>query len=272
MKFVGIDLAWSEENPSGVALINSHGKLVRASGEITTNEDICQFARLDDKEDAIVTIDAPLIVRNSKGQRPVETLLTTIFGPYDAAPFPANLSNPAFRKEGRIQRLVRLLESLGYSNRPEVQRQQPQRGFLEVFPSPAQVILFPCRNRSGHTHCRALRFKPKTRRTWAEIHSEWEIYRARLRSLQYKKPAITFSADVRQAINVDVTAYRAGSYKYFDDLLDGIFCAYLAYYFWYWGDKGRWIAGAMESGNVVLPRCQLVNCLLESKKAPASRG
>lgn len=265
MKFVGIDLAWSEENPSGVAIIDSHGKLNRASGGVRTNEDICHFARLDDKEDAVVTIDAPLIVRNSKGQRPVKTQLTTIFGPYDAAPFPANLSNPAFQEKGRIQRLVKLLEGLGYANQPEVQRQQGQRVFLEVFPSPALVLLFPCRNRKGHTHCRALRYKPKPRRTWAEMHSEWEIYRARLRSLQYAKPALSFSRDVQRAINVDITAHTGGDYKYFDDLLDGIFCAYLAYYFLHFGSGKYSVVGDMNTGYVALPQCRLAGCPLEIK-------
>ena len=81
MKFVGIDIAWSERNPSGAAVIDSEGKLVRASGNLCTNQDLCEFAGLRDREDAVVAIDAPLIVNNAAGQRPVERQLTEIFGP-----------------------------------------------------------------------------------------------------------------------------------------------------------------------------------------------
>jgi len=45
-------------------------------------------------------------------------------------------------------------------------------------------------------------------------------------------------------------------------LLDGIFCAYLAYYFWYLGEKGYYVVGNNDAGCVTLPRCQLEKCPL----------
>ena len=262
MKFVGIDLAWSERNQSGVAVIDPRGRLVRASAEVKTNEEILEFARLDGPEDAIVTIDAPLIVKNAKGQRPVERELTRIFGPYDAAPYPANLSRPAFREGGRARRLVKMLEGHGFRQSPEVQKQRSQRIFLEVFPSPSLVILFPCHTHSAHTHCRPLRYKHKPNRPWAEVHSEWEIYRARLRSLECREPTLSFAPDVKSTIGIDITQYKGARYKPFDDLLDGVLCSYLAHYFWYWGREGSWVLGDMKTGYIVLPRCQVQKCLL----------
>lgn len=262
MKFVGIDIAWSERNPSGVAVIESSGMLIRASGALRSNNDICEFAGLSGGEAAIVAIDAPLIVKNADKQRPVERQLTQIFGPYDAGPYPANLSNAAFQPTGRIQRIVRHLESLGFTNEPRVRKRRSQRVFLEVFPSSAQVILFPCVTHSGHTHCRSPRYKHKPGRSWLEVQSEWDIYRARLRSLQTKDPAIKLSSYASKALSIDVSELSGVRYKIMDDLADGIFCAYLAYYFWYWRDKRTWIAGDTEDGYVVLPRCELSNCPL----------
>ena len=46
-----------------------------------------------------------------------------------------------------------------------------------------------------------------------------------------------FTASSKQ-IGIDVTEFNGARYKQFDDLLDGIFCAYLAYYFWYWETRG----------------------------------
>lgn len=48
--------------------------------------------------------------------------------------------------------------------------------------------------------------------------------------------------------------------KALDDLPDGIFCSYLAYYFWYWGADRSWVVGDMDTGYVALPRCQLPHC------------
>lgn len=148
----------------------------------------------------------------------------------------------------------------GFRQSPEVKRQQSQRTFLEVFPSPALVMLFPCHTHSSHTHCRPLRYKHKRGRTWAEVHSEWEIYRARLRSLECREPALTLAPEVKKAIGIDITEFKGSRYKPFDDLLDGILCAYLAYYFWHWGREGYWVVGDAASGYIVLPRCQVQKC------------
>jgi predicted RNase H-like nuclease len=260
MKFVGIDIAWSEHNLTGVAVIELDGTVVRASGSLLTNEDVCTFAELRDREDAVVAIDAPLIVNNAEKQRPVELQLAKLFGPYDAGPYPANLSNPAFQPTGRIQQFVKLLESSGFEQRPHVLKQEPQRTFLEVFPSPAQVILFPCRTHNGHTHCRPLRYKHKAGRSRLEAQCECDMYRARLRFLQTLEPALKFAPDVQKTLNVDVPSLTGARYKALDDMLDGIFCAYLAYYFWYWGEERCTVVGDLNTGYVTLPRCSLPNC------------
>ena len=260
MKFVGSDIAWSEKNLSGVAVIDAGGTVIRASGNVRTNEEICGFAELGEGQDAVIAIDAPLIVRNEDKQRPVERELTQLFGLYEAAPYPANLSNPVFRKSGRIQQLVTILERLGFEQRPSVKKQQAQRVVLEVFPSPAQVILFPWINHNGHGHCRPPRYKYKPKRSWTETQCEWEIYRARLLSLRAKEPALKFPVEVKNLLNVDSEGHTGVRYKILDDLLDGILCAYLAYYFWYWGDARCWIVGEMNTGYIMLPRCNLPYC------------
>jgi predicted RNase H-like nuclease len=262
LKFVGIDLAWSERNPSGVAVIDSEGVVQRASAALQTNDEICQFADLDSAEGAVIAIDAPLTVTNLSGQRPVEKELNSIFGLYDAAPHSANLSNPNFQETGRIRRLTHRLVELGFAQTAVISKQTPPRVFLEVFPAPSLVVLFPCHLHTEHTHCRPPRYKYKSGRHWPEVHSEWEIYRARLRSLECREPVLRFSADVRNQTSVDITKFKGVRYKAFDDLLDGILCAYLAYYFWHWGEDGCRVVGEPATGSVTLPKCRLDDCLL----------
>jgi len=209
-----------------------------------------------------LSIDAPLIVRNANKSRPVEQELTRIFWPYDAAPYPANLSNPAFREGGRIQQFVRSLGQEGFVQRTTVPKDLKQRTFIEVFPSPAQVMLFPAQNRLQHIHCCGLPYKAKQGRPWSEVHSQWDIYRARLRSLQYRHPGVKFAPDVNRQIGIDITQFVGAQYKKFDDLLDGIFCAYLAYYFWQMGEEACWVIGDLEHGCVTVPKCALPGCTL----------
>jgi len=270
LKFVGIDLAWGEHKPSGAAIINEGGIIERARADLRTTEEICDFAGLASGNGAVIAIDAPLIVKNATGQRPVEMQLTSIFGRYDAGPHSSNRSNPNFQEAARIQRLAHLLGNLGFSQQTTAQKQQSQRTFLEVFPSPALVILFPCHLHSTHTHCRPPRYKHKRARSRPELCSEWEIYRARLRSLECREPALKFSPEVNKQIGIDVTEFKGGRYKQFDDLLDGIFCAYLAHYVWYWGEDGCWVVGDLETGCVTLPRCRLSNCPLHANAMLAS--
>jgi len=78
-----------------------------------------------------------------------------------------------------------------------------------------------------------------------------------------------FTASSKQ-IGIDITEFKGGGYKQFDDLLDGIFCAYLAYYFWYGGSDRTWVIGDLETGCVTLPRCRLSNCPLHANAMLAS--
>jgi predicted RNase H-like nuclease len=47
---------------------------------------------------------------------------------------------------------------------------------------------------------------------------------------------LKLSTQARKALDIDVLELTGVRYKILDDLVDGIFCAYLAYYFWYWGE------------------------------------
>jgi cytidine deaminase len=42
--------------------------------------------------------------------------------------------------------------------------------------------------------------------------------------------------------------------KDYEDKLDGLFCAYLAYYFWYWGWERNEVFGDLKSGYILNPK------------------
>src|SRR5215211_9114085 len=72
MHFVGLDLAWGEKNQTGVAVIDSGGRLLHVGGaqdDASIEAAIAPYAT----NDCLVAIDAPLIVKNEIGFRPCET-------------------------------------------------------------------------------------------------------------------------------------------------------------------------------------------------------
>ena len=95
MYFVGLDLAWGERNPTGVAVVDDKGALVNISAQ-TDDASILAAIRPYVADDCVVGIDAPLIVTNPTGNRPCEAALNKDFAKFQAGAHPANQSKPEF--------------------------------------------------------------------------------------------------------------------------------------------------------------------------------
>ena len=74
MYFVGLDLAWGERKPTGVAVVDDAGKLVQL-GAATDDTSIRAAVAPYVQGDCLVAFDAPLVVNNPTGQRPSEAAL-----------------------------------------------------------------------------------------------------------------------------------------------------------------------------------------------------
>ena len=96
MHFVGLDLAWGEKNNTGVAVVDSDGRLLYV-GAAHDDESIEAAVEPYVSNDCLVAIDAPLIVRNPTGSRPCEAALNRDFHAFEAGAHPANTANPAFK-------------------------------------------------------------------------------------------------------------------------------------------------------------------------------
>ena len=93
MYFVGLDLAWGEKNQTGVAAIDSDGRLLHvgaAQDDASIIDAIAPFTG----DECLVAIDAPLIVSNSTGYRPAEMKFNRDFQKFDAGACPAFTDNP----------------------------------------------------------------------------------------------------------------------------------------------------------------------------------
>jgi len=231
MRFIGIDLAWSERNNSAAAVIHAHGKqgnLANWSEYLGNNDEIIRFI-FDNAgaSAAIVAIDAPLLVPNQTGTRPCDRELTGEFRKYHAGTFPANRQKwERLGQKVRGEELVRRLTALNFSHNPCIARQAKIRRVVEVYPHPAAIVLFnlPC----------ILKYKARQGRSLEDRQKE----------LSRLQEFITELSQATPALKIDKPTFRnpaslsSNDFKIHEDLLDAILCAYIAYHAWYWGPEG----------------------------------
>ena len=135
MYFAGVDLAWAGRNPTGVAVVDADGVLVRVCA---VRDDVDVLAALHPyvQGDCVVGFDAPLVVTNPTGQRPAEAALNRDFRKYEAGAHPANTGKPEFADGPRAARLAHAL-NLQVDTSAAVRRRA-----IEVYPHAATVALF----------------------------------------------------------------------------------------------------------------------------------
>jgi predicted RNase H-like nuclease len=236
-RFLGLDLAWSERNPSGVAALDADGRIVDVRADLRDDAALLRWVRAQIGKRGVIGIDMPTIVRNSSGSRSCERELGAVFRRAHAAPHPANLRR--FPDGGRARRLIDALRAQGVVEALDVRPADPRIVALEVFPHPAHVRLFGLE--------RVFKYKKKAR-AWPAVLAEWSRYRAALGSLAAADPPLVLDA----AIPVAVTC---AGYKRWDDTLDAISCAYVAAFVWRWGIGAPHVRvfGDLEDGYIVVP-------------------
>jgi predicted RNase H-like nuclease len=112
---------------------------------------------------------------------------------------------------------------------------------FEVFPHSAMVVIFKLKE--------ILKYKPKRNRPYHLRWQEFETYQSCLKSLENRKPSLNLPHDI---INTNVRALKGKALKQYEDLLDAIFCAYIAYY--YWSNPGKCLViGDLNDGYIVTP-------------------
>ncbi|MBD5654843.1 MAG: DUF429 domain-containing protein [Candidatus Eremiobacteraeota bacterium] len=238
VRFLGLDLAWSDRNPSGVAALDGDGRIIDARADIVADADILAWVRGHLGPTTAIGIDMPTIVRNRTGARRCERDLARDFGRYHAAPHPANLGR--FPDAGRARHLLDALRDDGVTERLTLGPGWRGRFAFEVFPHPAHVRLFGLDA--------IFRYKKKNR-PWPQVLAEWSRYRAALAGLAGADPPLIVPAWIPESVG-------PRGYKRWDDLLDGLTCAYVASYLWRWGTapEHTTIYGDLEDGYIVVPQ------------------
>lgn len=131
MKYIGIDLAWTYKNKTGVCIFDNK-ECIMLEAEVYTDEDLIRL--IHRHQPCVVSIDAPLRVDNESGGRTVDSILmkTKINGHY--------LKLYASSKKY----MTRVFSALrGVDIRSQLGSMTLGKDLLETFPTGIYLSLFP---------------------------------------------------------------------------------------------------------------------------------
>ncbi|HWJ65566.1 MAG TPA: DUF429 domain-containing protein [Nocardioides sp.] len=240
MHYVGIDLAWGERNPTGLAVLDADGRLVHVSAAQTDDQVAAALSSYVEGA-CLVAIDAPLIVRNPTGNRPAEAALNKDFARFDAGAHPSNTSKPELGEQTRGARIV---ARLGLDMNPRSGR---ARRAIEVYPHPATVALF----RLGRT----LKYKNKPGRSLEQLRAALVGLLDHVEGLASADPPLVTKGEdgawlaLRTAVE---TAERKSELRVVEDQVDAVVCAYVALFRDRWPDRVT-TYGDFDTGYIVTP-------------------
>lgn len=244
-RFLGIDLAWSPRNASGVAALvkGASGVELLACDVVGSDTAILEFvAAYTGSSPAIIAVDAPLWVPNLNGRRPAEAELAAAFRRFDAGPHPANRRLLAFDGVVRGEALVAALARRGFVHAPAISAALPARQVVEVFPHPAMVAIFGLP--------RILKYKARPGRSAELRFAELDRYRQLLGGLAAADPPLQGAAPL---LAEEPRQLRGQALKHYEDRLDALFCAYIAAYAYRWGSARCRVFGSLRQGYIFTP-------------------
>jgi predicted RNase H-like nuclease len=251
MRIVGIDLAWGERNPDGLALIeaSAEGEAVLSRTASVRGDAALVSWLLESLGEGptLLALDAPIICTNRTGARPVDREMHRRFGRAHAGCYPANLTRCP-----RPNRLRHRLERVGF--RADFRLQQPRqareeggallRRQIEVFPHPATLALF---NLS-----RIIRYKKGPA---VERGRELQRFQRLLHeSLPQLIPPVRIEDTSRGVFDEDPSVLRGIARKRREDTLDAIVCALVGWIHWWHGAKCSQVLGDLATGFIVVPK------------------
>lgn len=237
--FVGVDLAWGERQPTGLAVLDDDGTLLVVEA-VRTDDEIEAILAPYVEGPCLVAIDAPIVVKNATGNRPAEQALNKDFARFDAGAHPSNTGKPEFSEQPRAARVA---ARLGLDINPSSGR--PRRG-IEVYPHPATVALF----RLGRT----LKYKAKPGRDLEQLRAELQVLMRLVEGLASAEPALHVDTPAWRALAAAVVdAGRKSELRVVEDQVDAVICAYIALFAARRPDDTT-VYGDLATGYIVTPR------------------
>jgi predicted RNase H-like nuclease len=231
--FLGVDLGWYGK-PSGLASITTDGKSLKLRS-IARLEDVDEVLYWLGAEaaggDAVVGVDAPLVIRNRTGIRDGERELNRDFRRFHAGCHAANLGRPFATN---VIAFSRRLADLGFAHGADMTARQKGRFQIEVHPHAATVNLFDL----------PLIVKYKRGRRTDRAKGLRRLRKLMISRLPLLNPPLSFRLP---------PIPMAGNLKPVEDRIDAVLCAYIAAHWWFWATRRNCVYGCAGTGYIVVP-------------------
>ena len=233
---LGIDLAWGEKNPDGVAILRFPDGILSPPdpSEVSLiHGESALFERIESEsrvEFLFIAIDAPTLGPNLTGARPVDRECSRLFRREEAGCHPVNRSLCP-----RPLQIAEKLERDGFSLSSDLTRNR--RLLCEVYPHPAMIRFFGLP--------KTIKYK---RGPVAARRKEFSRYQSLTREFVLRE----FS-DLKDDVELN-RLFAEPWKKDVEDQLDAFFSALIAWWHLrYLGDKSE-VLGDEKTGAILLPK------------------
>ena len=242
MHFIGIDLAWTYKNESGICIIDDSGKILLCESNTFSDEAIAEIVKQYSKGGAIVAIDAPLIVKNNTGSRFSDRAIMSekIHG-RNLSVYSCNREYMAktygsIRGEKVVSEIMQLVPEFVLT--PNIN--DKSHCIIETFPTGICLGLFP--------DAYPIKYKIKSKIPFETTQSEMIRMVGVLAKLADLNPSVINVEDHFK--DGQISSLSKKNFKSLEDRVDALLCAYAAY--WLTFKSGKVFGDEIE-GFIVLP-------------------
>lgn len=213
MKFIGIDLAWTYKNESGICVMDESGEVLILESAVFSDEDIANIIKTYSDEILHIAIDAPLIVNNETGSRQAERDLQR--GRIHGHRLFAFNSNRTFLTKTFKSIRGEVLSKLITEHLPNISigRNEEGSSIIETFPTGIVSGLFP--------DIFPVRYKRKKGMMFEETVGQMVLMIDRITMFEEENIIKSFS----EKLILDEATITRKFHKHLEDKLDAVLCA-----------------------------------------------
>lgn len=247
---IGIDLAWADiartkTNESGIVMLDPDGNVAGADWTVGVDETVA-WLDLNAPSNALLFVDAPLVVTNETGQRECEKKVGQRYGRWKVSANSTNLNSPRLAGVELLGRLA--ARGWTYHDGLGGPPAGPGRFVSECYPYTTIIGT----SELGFDEERPRYKRKPPRMSMAEFrpprNAECDELIRRTALLRHADPPIDLLShpQTRQLV-MNKSPERARDYKHREDLLDAALCAWTAALWTRWGESRCQVLGADET-------------------------
>lgn len=213
MKFIGIDLAWTYKNESGICVLDDDGKVLLIESAVFSDTDIVNIIKKYSSDQLSIAIDAPLVVNNENGSREAEReLMKSRINGHRIYAFNSNRTFLTKTFKGiRGEVLSRLITEL--IPNISIGLNETSSSIIETFPTGICCGLFP--------DIYPVKYKRKKGMTFEETVGQMTLLINRISLLERQNIIHGFS----EYFSISKESVDRKMHKHLEDKLDAVLCA-----------------------------------------------